>query len=424
MARSYEGYMRDAEKPAILNRALALEAKQAVFCSEREPETSIVPHYSMQKLLRPLYGKGEPGKPDIGDHPDFRCLKETNEEVYCPITTLFMDIEGSTRLSLLHTLPRVKKIKNAYICATIEIVRAFDGHVHRIMGDAVMAYFGGTSGVPEDAAIDAMNCASVLRYFVDSVVVPALRTEGFDDPFGVRIGIDHGKKEDVLWSAYGYPGIEEVTATSFYVDVAAKLQQAAGRNEIMIGDSLRQILDFPRSLLRVKTAKLDGLEVQKPYVEPNHVDGLGKPINYCQHVLDWNGFLDFTPIGQADPVRTSKMEVKAQAYESLDKSESYAPSSRRLPKQRLLRFEVKMPYIPKLPYTLTFRVENHGDEATTKAPLDRGDHVTTQEITTNEQHHKISHYEATAYKGFHFLIVEATSKFGLSMKTSFGVFIE
>ena len=54
------------------------------------------------------------------------------------------------------------------------------------------------------------------------IVVPKLNYE--DYPFGIRIGIDYGPKEKVYWSSYGYLNMSEVTATSFYVDVASKLQ--------------------------------------------------------------------------------------------------------------------------------------------------------------------------------------------------------
>ena len=54
-----------------------------------------------------------------------------------------MDMEGSTRLNLLHSPSEVARIKNAFSRMAMEVVKAFDGHVHRIMGDAVMAYFGG-----------------------------------------------------------------------------------------------------------------------------------------------------------------------------------------------------------------------------------------------------------------------------------------
>src|SRR5699024_5247206 len=99
--------------------------------------------------------------------------------------------------------------------------------VHRIMGDAVMAYFGGKDTNDYDDIINALNCSAVIRYFIEKVVAPQLEIEGFEDPFGIRIGLDYGEESDVIWSVYGFPGIDEVTATSFYVDVASKLQHSA-----------------------------------------------------------------------------------------------------------------------------------------------------------------------------------------------------
>src|SRR5262245_53531860 len=98
-------------------------------------------HFEIQQELRPLFGKGAPVPPSIGDHPDFVHLKGTTDVAFAPVTTLFMDMEGSTRLGLIYEPQQVYQIKNAFIQTTIDIIKSFDGHVHRIMGDAVMAYF-------------------------------------------------------------------------------------------------------------------------------------------------------------------------------------------------------------------------------------------------------------------------------------------
>ncbi|MFP3354351.1 adenylate/guanylate cyclase domain-containing protein, partial [Pseudoalteromonas sp. SIMBA_153] len=79
-------------------------------------------------------------------------------------------------------------------------------------------------------------------------VAPKLRENDVDD-VGIRVGIDYGQHDDVLWGMYGYQGSSEVTATSFFVDVAAKLQQSAPRNRVMIGESIRTLLDLHDELL-------------------------------------------------------------------------------------------------------------------------------------------------------------------------------
>ncbi len=251
----FQEYVDGQPKPYVEKFARA-ERPEGRLATKAGPVATkvgpIVPLGKVQRLLRPLYGKGEPHPPSIGDHPDFEHLRGTDLEEFRPITTLFMDMEGSTRLNVLFKPSEVAAIKNAFIRMAIEAVKAFDGHVHRIMGDPVMAYFGGTSVRHGVAAIDALNCTALLQLLVRNSVIPFLQRHGFDEGFGIRVGLDHGPESKVLWRSYGYPGMEEITATSFHVDVASKLRHAAGRHQVMVGDSLREFLDFPDELLTVR----------------------------------------------------------------------------------------------------------------------------------------------------------------------------
>ncbi|HZW40280.1 MAG TPA: adenylate/guanylate cyclase domain-containing protein [Ignavibacteriaceae bacterium] len=240
----YDNY-NDATNTNFPESSIIKSYRNDMFLNEQS--NTVVQQYSFQNLLRPLFNKKGIISPKIGNHPDFEYLQDTNEVAYSPITTLMMDIEGSTRLNLIFKPEEVQKIKNSIICATIELICSFDGHVHRIMGDAVMAFFGGKDKSTENSIIDAINCASLLQYFMEKVVRPRL---DYDNPLGIRIGLDYGSK--VLWSNYGYYNVNEVTATSINVDVTAKLQHQAGRNNILIGDALKKHIDFPSELLSYK----------------------------------------------------------------------------------------------------------------------------------------------------------------------------
>jgi len=386
---------------------------------------------SAQRSLRPLFGKGAPVRPSIGDHPDFMHLKGTDDVCYCPITTMFMDIEGSTRLSLLYDLETVRAIKNAFIQSAIQIVQSFDGHVHRIMGDAVMAFFGGTTSTNESSTINGINAAAVLQHFAEKVVRPRLDEIGCDHDFGIRIGLDFGQKENVLWSTYGYPGVEEVTATSFYVDVAAKLQHAAGRNQAMFGASIVSEIDFPECLVGVKTVQKNGSVVDVPFIQPNHTDRDGKPANYRQQFLRSADYLACTPIAHSSgdyPILGKQpLSVTAEEYSS-DKSYrfgTYEACSRALPKNRKLKFQIQLPYMPMLPYTVTFTVENNGSEAWSKNPEDGGNHSSVHEIRTQNQHYNtFAHWESTEYRGLHFMTIEVKTHHGVQYRTKFGVYVE
>ncbi|MCD0462092.1 adenylate/guanylate cyclase domain-containing protein [Roseiconus lacunae] len=385
---------------------------------------------SAQKVLRPLFGKGSSLAPAIGDHPNFHHLKGTSDNCYCPIVTMFMDIEGSTRLSLLYPLEKVQRIKNAFIQSAIRIVQSFDGHVHRIMGDAVMSFFGGVAEKSEDAIINGVNCAAVLQHFAEHVVRPKLDEIGCDHDFGIRVGLDFGSEEDVLWSAYGYPGVEEVTATSFFVDIASKLQHSAGRNQAMFGGSLLSTIDFPSELVTTKRVVRDGDSVLVPHVEPNHTDRDGKPVNYDQRILKRADYLEHTPIGfTSDLYRRSSVppiQICASVFAG-DKTTFegiYAAASRCLPKDRNIKFEIQMPYLPMLPYNIKVKVENHGKEAWSKNPTTGDNHESSYEIRTQEEHRGFTHWEHTKYRGLHFVIFEVRTHKGLRFRSRFGVYVE
>jgi len=91
--------------------------------------------------LRKVFCKKSEVNEAIGCHPDFDDLRENDELRNGYAVTMFFDIAGSTKLGKTYSPEMVFNIKNTIIRYIIEIIQAFDGHVHRIMGDAVMAFF-------------------------------------------------------------------------------------------------------------------------------------------------------------------------------------------------------------------------------------------------------------------------------------------
>lgn len=420
----YDNYNTQLQK-GFVTKSLLGGDKRLTFA---ESATQIVPYSSFQQLIRPLFGKSGFEQVCIGDHPDFAYLKGTNRTEYSPITTMFVDIANSTRLNLFYTPEEVQLIKNTFICATIELVKTFDGHVHRIMGDAIMAFFGGKKTSTEDGIIDSINCASMIRYFSEQVVTPKLDKLGFDDPFGIRIGVDYGK--NVLWSSYGYPGINEVTATSFNVDVASKLQHSGLKNDIIIGEDLRSHLDLPDTFFKVKYKTSNGVSVAEPYLTPNYTDKNGNKLNYKKYVFDWKEYLKYTQVGIVDKdffyTSTTALNINIDIFDMYTGGflEKYMPSSKVLEKYKQIRFHVAIPYLPRLPYRVRFKVENHGYEAGLKENFDN--HQTIKLVENQYQHNRgIYHYENTIYRGLHYMVIEVLPNGGSPMnKTYVGVYIK
>jgi len=414
------GHVTARVAPYILEERLAK-------AMEASAHTAVAPMGALQSLIRPVFAKPGIKTPTFGPHPDYCHLLGTTNTERGAVTTLFLDIAGSTRLGLVYPLDVVYQIKNAVLCAAIEIVNAFDGHVHRLMGDAALAFFGGKGRRVENGAIDALNCAATLRYYIEKVVAPALESIGGPDGgVGIRIGADHGPAQQVLWSAYGYPGNEEVTATSFHVDVAAKLQHAAGRNQVMIGQSLRDLLDFPEELLRDKTETVDGKEQLIPFIRPNYTLKDGTKLNYRQHLLRWDTYLGTTGVATFDPERFASgvtnpddcdVTVTIHAANEGPIEGVYGPSACMVSKGKQLRFAVrnKSPWLKGS--AVTFDVENHGSEANKAPNGNRSNHKSTAVLGVGAD--AAVCWEPTEFRGLHYMTITVA---GMSTTASAPIF--
>ncbi|QZY97805.1 adenylate/guanylate cyclase domain-containing protein (plasmid) [Pantoea dispersa] len=321
---------------------------------------------------------------------------------------MFFDIAGSTKLGKTYTPEVVFNIKNTIIKYVIEIIQAFDGHVHRIMGDAVMAFFRSDSkaiqGKKIDSAIDALNAGVYILEFMDQVVRPELGDKLSKERIGVRIGIDYAKDDEIVWGNYGVSGAFEVTATSYNVDVAAKLQQAADTDKIMIGENLKSLLGFGLDYLSTKSKILKD-EYDKefkryyPYVRPNYRVN-GEQINYSQYVFDNETYFKFLPFG----MEGNNIDVVLNAKSDIFEKNFRCPCSESLDKGMSLDFHVAFTGQPGEKYTLKSTKRNTGPEAERNRSLKEEKKDRIMEFYAGKWHANIS--ESTSYHGLHHMEIK------------------
>lgn len=358
--------------------------------------------FKIQNDLRGYFGKPGINNSDIGGHPDFdHLLIGDYEKGY--VTTLFVDIQGSTRLGICYTPELVFFIKNQIIKCAIESVLALDGHVHRIMGDAVLAFFRGGERSPRNGAIDAINCATVLVEFIREIVVPQLRQKGLEQDVGIRIGIDYGDDQSVIWGMYGYTGVSEVTATSFYVDVAAKLQQSAPLNHIMLGQSVVELLDLHDQVIAIKTIEHDGERKIEQHVSPSYTNLQGTEHKYKQFVLRQDKYYELLPIHNSEQRIQLSSTIKNSAL--TPSTDEYFNCSRSVPKNRGIDFKARFPYYGKsTELEVIFRVENYGKDA--DKVDNNGNHQHRIRASRHEENWYFAHcWERTSYVGLHYMFI-------------------
>jgi len=400
--------------------------------------------HELQWQYRPFFGKPGVNQSLIGCHPDFLYLKGTNQTEYHYICSLFIDIKNSTRLSFLYPLEVVALIKNSILKAASEIIRCLDGYVHRFMGDAVLAYFGSRDDTIEDSIVNAINCAALLESLMVGTILPVLEDEGIKgSDLGFRIGLDYGPREEVLWASYGYNEVNEVTATSFYVDVASKLQSMAKKNQAMLGDSIVSKIDLHDDFLKIKTRVENGSVIEVGYLDRTYTNRRGDPFQYKVRELNHAVYRDLLPFPPSDKqsflgsrcVGSPHITFHCYVIDEGERKE-YHSISRVLPKFKKIIFKLTaykgLAVTQHLPLTAKFTKKNYGQEASVKKGsgiFQKGEHQIILMQEPSESAFKVADVfefdEKTEYRGLHTMECEIRDAFNsVVYRQIIGVFIE
>ncbi|HEU0335290.1 MAG TPA: AAA family ATPase, partial [Gaiellaceae bacterium] len=143
-------------------------------------------------------------------------------EVRKVVTVLFCDLTGSTAIGDRTDPEPLRALMSRYYDAARVVLERHGGTVEKFVGDAVMAVFG-IPAATEDDALRAVRAAVELREAVHELGLEA------------RIGVNTGEV---------VAGEGDTLVTGDAVNVTARLEQAAGPGEILLGgDTVRLVRD-------------------------------------------------------------------------------------------------------------------------------------------------------------------------------------
>jgi adenylate cyclase len=166
------------------------------------------------------------------------------------VTILFADMVGFTGRSESSDPEAVREIQRVYFAAVSAEIERFGGTVEKYIGDAVMATFGAPQAHDDDAE-RALRAALGIRDAVGRLVA---RLE-------VRIGINSG---EVVGGGGSGPHAGEYTVTGDAVNVAARLQQAAAPDQIVVGAVTRRLaaeaFEFAPLYVLTLKGRVEGVE--------------------------------------------------------------------------------------------------------------------------------------------------------------------
>jgi predicted ATPase/class 3 adenylate cyclase len=165
------------------------------------------------------------------------------------VTVVFCDLKGSTNLGERLDSETLREVLNEYFSRMKAQVERHGGNVEKFIGDAIMAVFGLPRGHEDDALRAVKAAADMQRALAE------LNTElelGWGLTLANRTGINTGE----VVAGNVTQGHRLVTGDA--VNVAARLEQAAGEGEIIIGENTFRLVRDSVEVEALKPLTLKG----------------------------------------------------------------------------------------------------------------------------------------------------------------------
>ena len=177
------------------------------------------------------------------------------------VTVLFSDIVGFTRMSNILQSSRIAELLNEYLAEMTRAIFANGGTVDKFVGDAVMAIYGSPEELtPEEQVRRAVASAQAMLEALDRLNGrwQSMRLIGDNGvpPVRFRCGIHQG---NAVVGMFGSPERSDYTAIGPSVNIAARLEEAAQPNTILVSATVAQYLDS-RMVKEYGFLKLKGMD--------------------------------------------------------------------------------------------------------------------------------------------------------------------
>lgn len=165
------------------------------------------------------------------------------------VTIVFCDLKGSTDLGEKLDSEALREVLDVYFTAMRSALQRHGGTIEKYIGDAIMAVFG----LPRLHEDDALRAVRAARDMQTALVDVNGRLEArWGVRLQTRIGVNTGEV------VTGDPATGQYLVTGDAVNVAARLEQAAGPMEVLIGETTYRLVRDAVSVERMEPLELKG----------------------------------------------------------------------------------------------------------------------------------------------------------------------
>jgi class 3 adenylate cyclase/tetratricopeptide (TPR) repeat protein len=178
-----------------------------------------------------------------------------SEDIRKTVTIVFSDLKGSTSLAESLDGETLREVLRIYFEAMQAVLERHGGSVEKYIGDAIVAVFG-LPRLHEDDAVRAVRAAAEMRSELVHV------NERLEALYGVRLanrtGVNTG---DVV---AGDVTVGQRLVSGDAVNVAARFEQAAPENDVLVGESTYRLVKDAVEAVAVEPLELKGKSERMP----------------------------------------------------------------------------------------------------------------------------------------------------------------
>ncbi|VEP14057.1 Family 3 adenylate cyclase [Hyella patelloides LEGE 07179] len=179
------------------------------------------------------------------------------------ITVLFCDLVGFTKLSSQLEVDILSELLNEYLEAMTQAIFDHSGTVDKFVGDGVMALFGAPEELPLcQQARRAIATAKTMQHYLLPINrkwrAKGVWQAGEIADLQLRCGIHQGR---AVVGMFGGKQRKDYTAIGKVVNIAARLQQIASPNSILLSETVFNCLEkADRKETKAQYVKLKGIK--------------------------------------------------------------------------------------------------------------------------------------------------------------------
>ena len=218
------------ERYAPVFRENEIDWEVVADLTEADLEKLGLPLGPRKKLLKAIAALSAPSSAHPRDEAPSGAIAQEAERRQ--LTVMFCDLAGSTELAEELDPEQLRALMGRYHDVVARAVTDHEGHVAKLLGDGVLAYFGWPQA-HEDDAERAVRTALAAVASVGAM-------EGAGRPLAARAGIATGPV--VVGDVSGEAASERGAVSGATPNLAARLQALAAPGEVVIGEGTRRLV--------------------------------------------------------------------------------------------------------------------------------------------------------------------------------------